>query len=220
MSDKQVKSHEDLNRVAIEALKGLHLHPARRLAELLESTAPIELEVRHLLAASLRGANPFEVIAEIKGHEKSARRIDSLAKKRRDYRIGKIVERLIEELPPNVGPTKGFEFLASRRSPARDSSFYRKHYYEARKCDAWLRNAREQGGIYANLPDAVLRDIWHLADLDRRPPPSSEDYGQDRKERLEVLEEEFANHGLAGQALEVALREAFLMLEYLQPETL
>lgn len=220
MSDKQVKSRQDLNRAAIEALKGLHLHPARRLAELLESTAPLDLEVRVLLAAALRDANPYGVSAEIKGHEKSARRIDSLAKKRRDYRIGKIVERLVEELPSGIGPTKGFDVLASRRRPARDSSFYRKHYYEARRCDTWVSNARAQAGIFATLPDAVLRDIWHLADIDRRTPPTSDGYGKDRKGRLEVLEHELAKHGLAGRELEEALTEAFLMLEYFHPETL
>lgn len=214
MADKQDKHHEDLNKVAVEALKGLHLNPARHLASLLDSGAPISAEVRALLSMSLRGANPFGVVLDISGHEESARKVDSLTKKRRDYKIGKIVERLAVEL----GPTKSFVEAATRWKPERDSSFYRKRYYYAKKCDDWVSAARLEGGIFADLDHDLMRDIWHLSVLGGYSPPSSGEYARDRAWRLKGLEENFAAQGFSGQGLDEATQEAFSLMEYLLPK--
>lgn len=208
---------ESLNQSAAEALMGFHLNPVHVIAELLTSTAPIGPEVRILLALSLKGANPFGIAIDIIGHENSARKTESLRAKRRDYEIGKKVEKIVRKF----GATKGFLEAESNFAPKRDSSFWRKRYYYAVNCDKWLSSARLTGGLYATLDDAQMRDIWHFAAIaapNRKPsPPTTEKYTCDRIERLHAIESDPRLNRFAGSEREKFIAEILYMMEFLHP---
>jgi hypothetical protein len=185
-----------LNAEALRALWGLARNGNESIARLLESGAPINDLVRLELVDALRGKSSGGVSISLDGHDAQASRVEALQIRRQWYADGLRAKPYRDK----HGVVDGF--LIAAENNGHDDTYWKKRYYYAKNCDDWTEAAKLQGGMFANIGEAALRDIWHWSAISaggwKKPsPPTVQDYERNLLQRIHhikpYLQAEFPN---------------------------
>lgn len=187
-ASKQEKSVQEqrLNSAAFLSLMGLDREWQANLTALLRSDAEIDRSVRELLADAIDGRAYSGVRFSLSGHELSSRWWASIKDRRRWYEFG-------IEVSPFIETAQNLPAAMEEASEklGKSESYCKKAYYYRRDCEAWVRSAKEDGGVYATMSEQELASEFHLSSVRQgtpKPiPPSGQSFEAARVERIRAL---------------------------------